>query len=544
MRKMLIIIMLVCLLVGCSFNEMTNAKMHVEDSSISYDVTLIMENASISNIVIDNFEGNAQQKDAIEQVIEDIIGTQTINVKTVSGYEDISNSIMNSVEMLLEKMNVDASLFINQENIETIMENEHIYDDIVIGAGVAGLSAAISLAQRGHDILLLEKMPYAGGATYLSGGEIAVPLLDEVSEDPQEVFLQDMYIGSNYTGDYDKLKKIAYNMDEVYQWLQDDIKVSFHDEPYTVNEHSAARINLPVERGKGLIDKLLLKVNELGIDILYNNEATSLIKENNKVVGVNVLSNKDENKQYRAKNKVILATGGFAYNKELLMKYNQTWENISELTSTVPSGSNGDGILMGIEVGAAITDMDKIQIFPFTNPATGVNHYLENVRTLHGAILVNKEGERFVDEQASRTVLSQEILKQTAQTVFQVFNQEIYDETLSFSYAKETYDLAKEQGVLFSCDELEQCCLEAGIAKKLIDVYTADGPYYVLLGKPSVHYTMGGLVTDEHSRVLDDQGKPIDGLYAIGEVVGGTFGQNRLGATSIDDALVNGYMIE
>lgn len=544
MRKIIIILLVICLLAGCHDLEPQQASRHVEISQASYDITLLLENASISAIKVENYQGNVDDQEAIAKIIEDIIGSQTINVSAIAGHEEVSQSIMDNVALLLDELAIDPSLFINAEHVVDEKEKEHSYDDIVVGAGVAGLSAAIRLAQKGHKVLLLEKMPYAGGATYLSGGEIAVPMLDNESLDPQAAFLQDMYAGSSYTADLAKLEKIAYNMDEVYQWLQEDIDVEFHDVPYGVNEHSVDRINLPLERGKGLIEKMLAKANALKVDIIYNSEATSLLYANERVQGVNVLNAKEEKATYLAKDKVVLATGGFAYNKELLLANNTQWENLAELNSTVPSGSTGDGILMGMAVGADVIDMDKIQIYPFTNPATGVNHYLDNVRTLNGAIWVNKDGERFVDEQASRQVLSQAILKQPEQTVYQVFNQRIYDATLGFSHIQETYEAALEQGVLFYCEELSACCLAAGISQKLVEEYTESGPYYVLLGKPSIHYTMGGLKTNERSQVLDKKGEVIVGLYAIGEVVGGTFGENRLGATSIDDALVNGYMIE
>lgn len=543
MRRISVLLLLLTLLFGCSAPLNKQASRHIEDGQLSYDISLVMENASISEIVLDNYYDSNKNEEAAQQIIMDIIGTQTVNVAPIEGSETISLSIINSVKLLLQDMGIDDSLFIDQKVDETIDVKQQ-YDSIVIGSGVAGLSAAIRLAENGNDVLILEKMPYAGGATYLSGGEIAVPMLDTSSDDPEYAFLMDMYNGSNQTADFEKLEKIAYNIDEVFLWLKNDVGVEFHEEPYLVNEHSVARVNLPVERGKGLVDKLVERCEQVGVDIRYNNEAISLVEGEDGIIGVNTLDNNEDNRQYIANDKVIIATGGFAYNKQLLIENNTQWTNLENLNSTVPSGSTGDGILMGMEVGAATVDMDNIQIFPFTNPATGVNHYLENVRTNLGAIFVNKQGERFVEEQSNRIVLSQKILEQTDQMVYQVFNQEIYDATLSFSYAKETYDTALEQGVLFSCDTLEACCSEVGIDKNLIDTYTVDGPYYVLVGKPSIHYTMGGLVTNIDSQVIDTNGEVINGLYAIGEVVGGTFGENRIGASSIDDALVNGYMIE
>ena len=545
MRKAGITAAVICFLLSACHSEPVDfLTRKVDEKLFSYEISLRMENASIAEVKISDFKTEYDKnREAVAYFEEAIVNSQYINVDSYAGATKTSESIKSNLLEMLDEMKIDRDHFINKSKLDDLEVNEEVYDEVIVGAGLSGLTAAARMAQQGKNVVVVEKMPFAGGAGYLSGGEMSVPMLDKQSADPVNAFYKDMMEGSNHTGDPHKLFRIASGMDEVYTWLKEDVGIEFHEEPYEVQGHSAPRIDLPKQLGKGLIDGLVKECEKNGVTILYNVEALSLIDEEGKVTGINTLSNKNEIINIYSEDKVILATGGFAYNKILLGKYNKQWDHLDKLTTTVPEGSTGDGIIMAQNIGADVVDMDKIQLFPFTNPATGVNHYIEGNRTVLGAIFVNKEGERFVDEHANREVLATEFLKQTDQTVYQIFNHELLLKTMSFSKARKTYEEEYDQGVLFTADTLEDLCHKAGIGQAFIEDYDCEGPYYAIVGTPSIHYTMGGLKTSLQAEVLDVHGKVIPGLYAIGETTGGTFGENRLGATSIPDGLVNGYLI-
>jgi urocanate reductase len=241
-------------------------------------------------------------------------------------------------------------------------------------------------------------------------------------------------------------------------------------------------------------------------------------------------------------------------------EYNEEYDE--QYLLTVQAGSTGDGIVMAEKLGAALVGMEHIQTYPACNPVTGILSYVADTR-FDGAVLVNKEGNRFVEELDRRDVISKAILAQTDKVGYLVWDTTIKNQSHMDNYMEE-FDQLVKQGTLTKVDTLEEAAKFFDIDEEefmktiaTYNEYAANGkdedfnrrgkitalteaPYYIQKVAPSIHHTMGGLKIDESARVIDNQGNPIPGLYAAGEVTGGIHGTNRLGGNAITDIVVFG----
>jgi len=210
---------------------------------------------------------------------------------------------------------------------------------------------------------------------------------------------------------------------------------------------------------------------------------------------------------------------------------------------------------MAETVGAGLVDMVEIQTHPTTDPESGYM-FTEAIRG-NGGILINAEGERFVNELDTRDVVSQAIVSQSTGQAFLVVNDAIVSVNASlarniengFGVKGETIEaLAEEMGV--DAQLLKETMasyaqfVEEGIDQdfgraSLIEPLT-DGAFYAIPVIPSIHHTMGGVNIDTEARVLDTEGNQIPGLFAAGEITGGIHGTNRLGGNALADIIVFG----
>ena len=242
-------------------------------------------------------------------------------------------------------------------------------------------------------------------------------------------------------------------------------------------------------------------------------------------------------------------------------QYNKEYDERYKSTDTV--GTTGDGIVMAQKVGAQLQNMEYIQTYPIANPKTGMISLLADTR-FDGAILVNQEGKRFVEELDRRDVISKAILAQTGGYAYQIWNDKIDAISKTKEAHKAEYDELIREGLLVKADTIEEAAkffdidinnLKETIAKvneyaKTKDdkdfhhrgglVSLEEGPYYIEKAVPSVHHTMGGVVINEKTEVLNEKGEPIPGLYAAGELTGVIQGKNRLGGNAITDIITFG----
>lgn len=440
-------------------------------------------------------------------------------------------------------------------NQTTVVENKSA-DIVVIGAGGAGMAAAMQAVQNGAtNVVILEKMPQTGGNTIRTTGGMNAAATElqaaEGIEDSVELMIEDTMKGGKNLNDPELVKVLAEKSADGVKWVAEN--GGDLSEVGMFGGASVKRIHKPT--GGSAVGPMLVKMfnenmDKLNIPVLLETKADQIIVEDGKIAGVKA-SNKDGEFTIDCK-AVVLATGGFAGNAEMVVEYNPA---LTGFGTTNHAGATGDGIAMAKELGAQLVDIEQIQTHPTVHPETQTM-YTEAVRG-NGAILVNKEGKRFVNELLTRDVVSEAILGQTDKQAYLVFDQNVRD-GLS---AIEKYISA---GIIYEADTIEglaeQIGVDATALKATMDTYAGyqaagndaefgresmeepltTAKYYAGLCAPAVHHTMGGVKINTNTEVLKEDGTAISGLFAAGEVTGGVHGANRLGGNAVTDIVVFG----
>lgn len=520
--------------------------------------------------VIKNTDTPIISEAAAKKVPEQIVKYQSLRVDGVSGATGTSRALTSAVRNALRNSGADLKELNKKPVIESkkLVKETQKKDVVVIGAGGAGLVAAIEAKNNGaKNVIVLEKMAFAGGNTLISGGEYAAPnnwvQVKKGLKDSNDAFYNDILKGGDNEGDPKLVRVLADNALSGAEWLKDYINMTFEDRQMFFGGHSVERSLVPLgATGVEMISKLLAKAEELNIPVLYETPAVELIVDKGRVTGVKALS-EDKEYTFLAEDGVILASGGFGSNLEMRVKYNKDVDENILSTNTV--GITGDGITMAEKIGAQLEDMPFIQTYPTCDPISGALLYFGDVRLVGGSILVNQEGKRFVEELERRDVISMAIKKQTGNAAYQFCDEaqvklsgvaEHHTDEMNYLFNNKLLVKAntiKEAADFFGIDaaELEKTVekynqyakdgkdLEFNKRGKLTP-FEAKGPFYIMKAVPAVHHTMGGVKIDENARVINTKGEIIKGLYGAGEVTGDIHGTNRLGSDAIADITVFG----
>lgn len=520
--------------------------------------------------VIKNTDTPIISESAAKKVPEQIVKYQSLRVDGVSGATGTSRALTSAVRNALKNSGADLKELNKKPVIEAkkLVKETQNKDVVVIGAGGAGLVAAIEAKNNGaKNVIVLEKMAFAGGNTLISGGEYAAPnnwvQVKKGLKDSNDAFYNDILKGGDNEGDPKLVRVLADNALSGAEWLKDYINMTFEDRQMFFGGHSVERSLVPQgATGVEMISKLLAKAEELNIPVLYETPATELIVDKGRVTGVKAVS-EDKEYTFLAKDGVILATGGFGSNLEMRVKYNKDVDENILSTNTV--GITGDGITMAEKIGAQLEDMPFIQTYPTCDPISGALLYFGDVRLVGGSILVNQEGKRFVEELERRDVISMAIKNQTGNAAYQFCDEaqvklsgvaEHHADEVNYLFNNKLLvkaDTIKEAADFFGIDAAE---LEKTVAKYnqyakdgkdlefnkrgKLTPFEAKGPFYIMKAVPAVHHTMGGVKIDENARVINTKGEVIKGLYGAGEVTGDIHGTNRLGSDAIADITVFG----
>lgn len=531
-------------------------------------VELTISDNKISGIDVKEHHESEGLSEAMNIMTEAMIATNSIDVDAVSGATLTSAGFRTAVKDAFAKTGADLSALVSAGAVETEKrESEYTADVIVIGAGGAGLTAAITAADNGASVIVLEKMPIQGGNTLISGGEYAAPgnwiQTEEGIEDNAEQFYNDILKGGDNENDPSLVRVLAKNALAGANWLKDYIGMEFEDHMLFFGGHSVERSLVPKNAtGYEMISKLTAKLNEKNVPLHKNTAATEFIQnQEGKVTGVKAQYG-NQTVTYNANKAVILATGGFGANLDMRVKYNETINENILSTNTV--GSKGDGIEMAERIGAQLTDMGYIQTYPTCDAQSGALLYVGDVRMEGRSILVNKEGRRFVEELERRDVISNAVIEQTGGVSYMFWDESaMADSGLAITHEAEYNGLILRKQ-LIKADTIEEAAaffdIDAAELKKTVENYNqyakdgkdlefnkrgelvpfGEGPYYIMVSKPAVHHTMGGVKINTEAQVVDIDGNVIDGLFAAGEVTGDIHGTNRLGSDAIADITVFG----
>lgn len=446
---------------------------------------------------------------------------------------------------LLAAMTFAASY--GAENITT--------DVVVVGGGGAGLSAAIAAKEKGANVVLVEKMLMLGGNTnYATAGINAAntKLQKKLGiEDNAELFYNDTMKGGKNVNNPELVKKLTTDSANIIDWLTE--RGADLSEVVFTGGQSAKRTHRPAGGqavGPVIVDALAETAEKDGIDVRTESEVTKLVKTGDKVTGVEV-KHKGETYNITAK-AVVMATGGFGANAKMVAEYKPSLEGFG---STNSPAITGEGIKMVKAVGGDLVDMTEIQTHPtVVHKKTAM--ITEAVRG-EGAILVNREGKRFVSELETRDVVSKAELEQTEKSAFLVFDQEVREKLGAINgYVRKGFtvegatveELAGKIGVdakgLVDTMAKYNGYVKAGedkdFGKTALPRELVKAPFYAIEVSPAVHHTMGGVRINTNAEVLTADGKVIPGLFAAGEITGGVHGANRIGGNAVTDITVYG----
>lgn len=513
---------------------------------------------------------------AVEVMPERIVSAQSLGVDTVSGVTVTSRAILNAVKDCAQQAGADVEKLTAAPEKEPAQDEALSADVVIVGGGGAGLAAAVSASDEGASVILIEKTGFLGGNSIVSGGIYNAPDPElqepEGIEDSVDFFIKQTWEGGDKVANLDLVTVLCTNALDGLHWLE-EMGMEF-DGTITQGVGSLYRRthSSVMPNGTGFIktfrDNLAKKEN---VQILMETTGKSLITgENGAVTGVVAQARDGHTVTITANQGVILATGGFAGNVEMRQKYceGEKWPDLGKglITSNMPA-ITGDGIIMAQDAGAALVDMEQIQLLQVCNPWTGVT---SDVVTggVDACIYVNQEGNRFVREDGRRDVISAAILAQTGGRMYTIHNHTTIDDPDTYkTLGGRTFTSLEEEGRFgfVHAQTLEELAQKIDVPyenlKASIDTYNAHvkngdavdelgrellttalegGPWYAYPRAPAAHHTMGGVQIDTQTRVLDGQGNPIKGLYAAGEVTGGIHGANRLGGNAIVDFCVFG----
>lgn len=538
--------------------------------TIEVEVT-VSENEITDINVVKHDETPGVSDLAISDIPKNIIKSQSLAVDTITGATLSSQGILDAVEQALEKAGADIEALKSKKADDSPTSNATIekeVDVVVIGGGGAGLAAAVSAHQNGASVIVLEKMPRVGGNTIISGASYNAvdPKRQKAQgiEDSIDKHFQQTYEGGDKLGNPELIRILVDNAYPAVEWLE-SLGMEFEDKVFTVLGGLWPRAHAPVKPlGTGFIETFMeyIDKNSNEMEVILNAQATELMMEDNKAVGVKAKSPEGE-LIIKAKNGVVVATGGFAANVEMRDEYNKNWPSLTKLKSTNHPGATGDGLSMAKEAGANLIDMEQLQLLPMGDPNTGsLSGNIE--QGVENRIFVNKDGNRFVDEGARRDVMTKALFEQQDTFMWVVLDSHSYPTGDIRNHFNESIDELVADGRAFKADTLKDLAKQIGVNpenlvksvesfNKSVESGKADefgrtlyefkidkAPFYAGGRVPTVHHTMGGIQINTKAEVLDANGNVIPGLYAAGEVTGGIHGTNRLGGNALADINVFG----
>ena len=503
--------------------------------------------------VLEHQETNFTKR-AMKEITKNIVATQNVDVDNVAGATYTSEGIKEAVKSAI----ATAGIVLNSKSAvkeEKVALTDTTTDVVVVGGGGAGLTAAISAKEKGVNVILVEKMAMLGGNTnYATAGINAAnsKLQQKLGiEDSSELFYQDTLKGGKNKNNPELLKTMTDRSGDIITWLVDR-GADLTEVTYTGGQ-SVKRIHRPTGGkavGPMIVETLGNVAEKEGIDIRLESSVKEILKDGDKVVGVKV-EHKGEVYTIHAK-AVVMATGGFGANSKMVAKYKP---ELKDFGSTNSPAITGEGIAMVESVGGTLVDMTEIQTHP-----TVVHHntamITEAVRG-EGAILVNRKGERFINELETRDVVSKAELAQDGKSAFLVFDESIREKLGAInSYIKKGYaisgnsldELAEKIGVdkknlnatMNKYNEYVKAGKDTEFNKNILPRELGKAPFYAIEVSPAVHHTMGGVSINSSAEVLTADGKVIKGLYAAGEITGGVHGANRIGGNAMTDITVFG----
>ena len=565
-------------LVGCSAGKTYTGEAYGHDKENPVKVTLTIKDKTITKVEVDaSHETNGIGSKAAETMPGAIVAANSLDVDGVSGATQTSKAIIEAATAALKQAGLEPSDLVSKNTSTTKAKDiEETVDVVVVGAGGAGMTAAITATDAGKKVIVVESQPIAGGNSVRSTGgmnaaktpyqdknefkeaagvektlataaekfadnETITALAatvksqwDAYQANPQgyfdsvELMELDTMIGGKGKNNPELVKALAENSADAIEWL-----ASIGAEVKNVGAFGGAsvkRIHRPVNAdgkvtavGAYIVPILEKNLQDRNVQFLFDTTANEIIMKDGKAVGIKG-TGKDGHKVTINAKSVVIATGGFGANAEMVEKYKP---ELKGFATTVHIEEDGNAHLI-----------------------------TEGLRG-DGAILVNAEGKRFYDEVSTRDKVSAAIIEQTDKSAWLIVDQTMVDKSAVIAgYIKSGYtvtgatyeELAKAMGVdeatftstMNTWNQAVEAKSDAEFGRTSFANPLTTAPYYAIKITPAVHHTMGGIVINPKAEVLNEKGEVISGLYAAGEVTGGVHGANRLGGNAVADFVVFG----
>lgn len=595
------------------------------ESPITLIPRLMVENQSIN---VDTVTGATVTSYGIAHAVVDAMVKAGIRVDaTTAPTEIVDEEHKNNVDYVLSEE--EEKLYAPYLERAHIDDKEYVNDTdvIIIGGGGAGLSAALRVLEKNTKVVLIEKNGEVGGDTLVCGAIFNAPdrelqkkldmtdakfevinkailstpkeeeekkIQDKVYEelgdfnlnnekgvfDSKTWFMYQTWLGGDRVGNLNLIKILADNSYTILNKLK-----SYGMEFYDYVSQGAGSLwerthTSKMQMGTGLISTLLNAIEKYknNINIYTHLEAKELIynydSENDiyEVTGVKCVDKHGKEITINSKYGVIIATGGFSANKEMVENYNVRWQDLSNVGTTNRfTCSQGDGINMALSVNADLTDMKEIQLLYLGNTKNSqLSHYPKrDVNATDQIIFIDEYGRRFTNEGGRRDEISRSILR-LKRNYFYILESgdgkdyvDIYGKDFSSADGFSLDSLIRDEYIIVA-DTLEELATKLNMdydtLKETIDTFNdcvdgvredeygrtlystklTKGPYIATPRVVSVHHTMGGIKINENAEVIDKNGNVIKGLFAAGEVTGGIHGANRLGGNAVTDICVFG----
>jgi fumarate reductase flavoprotein subunit len=431
-------------------------------------------------------------------------------------------------------------------------------DFVVIGAGGAGIAAAIDASNKGLKTIVIEKMPIIGGSSLLSTGGMNVAGSAQqkaagVNDTPAK-FVEDTLKVGKGANDKVLVKVLAEQSNSALEWFE-ALGGKLDLDPGVYGGCQAPRMHYTKSGGIGryMIKVMKPALEKSGADVRVNSQAVRLERDKDGAVTGVLVKGKNTGLYRISAPTVLLSTGSYANNGQLVSKYHP--EFFGMVTSAQP-GSHGDGIYLGEAVGAKVTHLERVQVHP--NIASGTSLMITLAMRTNGGILVNNKGQRFYNDNAPRNELGAAMLKQPAQKVWLIYDDAVvakrpkvhegYERLGLVTEAESPEALAEKLGIPAKgfADTMKRYAgfveakNDADFGRKELPEPLNHGKLYAIDVVPAVGGTLGGLRTDARTHVLDVNGKPIPGLLAAGEVVGEWHGKDRYGGNAVAGNIVFG----
>ena len=598
MKRILMLVLASLLVLGCfGAYAMTDGTYAGEGQGNNgpVKVAVTVANGAIASVeVVEHGETPGICDLAIERIPKAIVDGQTLAVDAVSGATNSSNAILTAVEAAVTEAGADIEALKKpvEKNESDIVVTEREVKALVIGAGGSGMAAATTLLEQGVDVLLIDKMAQAGGATSLTGALINGGCSNQQairgSSDTVETIFMDLMKYGSFLNDARMTWIFANNTGAAVDWLHDTVGVEFEEKLNYFPEHTNDRALYPLGKKPGYLTSTQeAHYKEIGGELLTETKAEHLLFEDGKVVGAECST--PEGKLVIHADAVVLATGGYGASVAL---------RDPSLTSVLFYGSaasTGDGIYLAEEVNAKTHYMQYLKSYPqgIEKPLEGGNitpdgtRYIANAyisplasqaATLNdGAIYVNKAGKRCMNENMDFVSIKKATMKQEDKTIYLLLDQKGYDNWMNSMVtsnsipadAVETWlDKGPESKPVFrrgaTLEELgEKAGIDGAALAATVDHFNEmvaagedtdfgrtemsvpldkDGNWYIIEQRLRMATSLGGLKTSTSFEVYDVNEKVIPGLYACGEVVGGVHGDESMPSCMVGWAITSGRL--